>query len=105
MNSGVRLLAVLVFSACASPGLPPPPMGIFHPDGVGGMQGSTKDGVRKNLLPSETLNMWCSPADDMKNFSNWCYDATATTPPIPPTPTPAPTPNPLGFTEWPPGLE
>lgn len=105
LNFGARLFLVLAISSCATPGTPPPSIPIFHPDGIGSMQGTTEDGVRKNLLPSETKNLWCTTPKGIQDFASWCYGGSPVViPGIVPDSTPTPTPNPFDYA-WPKGLD
>ena len=52
-----------------------PKIDICILDGFGGMDCVLKDGSKKYLPPSETLNMWATTQDDMAKFTAWCYGA------------------------------
>lgn len=51
-----------------------PKIDVCIVDEGGGMACVLKDGTRKYLLPSETVNMWATTQEDMKHFMAWCYD-------------------------------
>lgn len=70
-------LALAVLNSCRNS--QPPAIEICLGDGVGGADCVEADGSKKYRVPSELKNYWLTNPPDMKNFSSWCYQASAQT--------------------------